>query len=499
MSDLKLFAKRLKKFIAPIAAVLSVAILLMSDGFSFVSFADTGKITADPAAKLRKEASTTSDQLGSITKDTTVTVNSSTTGTDGKTWYQITYGGQTGYVRSDLIEVSAGGGNSSNSNSGSSTSSGTTTTTVAPPSLVMTGITEVNPTPGSVTGGNQINVRADASTKINPALATVSTGTSVNIIATKTGDDGQTWYLVSFTQNGKDNTGYIRNDFVNVTGEIIPVGQEEEPAEQTDTTPEPEPEPEPEKPANLKYDIQVEKNEAGEDVYSLLNYELGKKLDLEKMLGDLETYKSTTVPGLEKKVKTRTVIMVIFLVLAIAGIGLAAFFFLKWRDMVDQIAFEEAEKNRRARSAGRPAQGERRPEGSRPVRPQGDGARRPQGQAGRPEGRPERRPEGARPQGSPRPRPTEDRNGAPAERRRPEGARPEGRRPEGRPEPERRVEREDAEAPVRESAPQERPKAPVNQGAQPQAKPQRPKSRNFSDDDDEFEFGFLGWDDDDDN
>ena len=33
MSDLKLFAKRLKKFIAPIAAVLSVAILLMSDTF----------------------------------------------------------------------------------------------------------------------------------------------------------------------------------------------------------------------------------------------------------------------------------------------------------------------------------------------------------------------------------------------------------------------------------------------------------------------------------
>lgn len=59
------------------------------------------------SAKVRKNASTSSDVVASVSKGTVLTVTGKATGDDGKEWYQIsfTYNNQsyTGFIRSDLV------------------------------------------------------------------------------------------------------------------------------------------------------------------------------------------------------------------------------------------------------------------------------------------------------------------------------------------------------------------------------------------------------------
>ena len=69
-----------------------------------ISFAADGKVTAS-SAKIRKEASTTSDVVGSAKQNDTFTITAETTGADGRIWYEISFdGNKKGYIRSDLMQ-----------------------------------------------------------------------------------------------------------------------------------------------------------------------------------------------------------------------------------------------------------------------------------------------------------------------------------------------------------------------------------------------------------
>lgn len=57
------------------------------------------------SCNVRKGAGTGYDVVGKVTKGTTVTITGEATGTDSKTWYQITFGDKQGFLRSDLLEV----------------------------------------------------------------------------------------------------------------------------------------------------------------------------------------------------------------------------------------------------------------------------------------------------------------------------------------------------------------------------------------------------------
>ncbi|MBP5763458.1 MAG: hypothetical protein J6W48_10835, partial [Lachnospiraceae bacterium] len=174
----------------------------------------------------------------------------------------------------------------------------------------------------------------------------------------------------------------------------------------------------------------------------------------------------------------------------------AVFFFMKWKDLDDRAAFAEAEKERAKRIAGHGEGRRTAPEGRvqrtsrdrEPVRREGAERRRPaEGAARNPEGRTGERP--ARPAGERRP--VDVQKGQSSHTVRPSD--PQERR---------------AEAPVREAAPrEERPAAPAETEAE--RRPHRPRPQAdvpvkehhrkppVDDDDDEFEFGFLNWDDDD--
>ncbi len=66
----------------------------------------TGTITTD-SANVRQGAGKAYESVGKVVKGDTVTITGEATGTDNKTWYQVTFGnGKTGFIRSDLLSVS---------------------------------------------------------------------------------------------------------------------------------------------------------------------------------------------------------------------------------------------------------------------------------------------------------------------------------------------------------------------------------------------------------
>ena len=59
------------------------------------------------SVNVRKGAGTAYDSVGKVTKGETVTITGEANGTDGKTWYQISFAdGKVGFVRGDLVAVS---------------------------------------------------------------------------------------------------------------------------------------------------------------------------------------------------------------------------------------------------------------------------------------------------------------------------------------------------------------------------------------------------------
>ena len=92
-----------------LALVFSVLLGMGVEQFSIVSFAQSQSKVIAKSAKIRKEASTSSEAIGSVEKDDSLTINHKVTGSDGKVWYQVFVNADTlGYIRSDLVEITDG-------------------------------------------------------------------------------------------------------------------------------------------------------------------------------------------------------------------------------------------------------------------------------------------------------------------------------------------------------------------------------------------------------
>lgn len=84
----------------------------------------TGTVTPADGVNVRSGAGTDNSIVMTLVAGTKVTVTGSKKGTDGYTWYKISYSGKTGYIRSDFLSISG-----TVPSSGSSDSTTTTTTT----------------------------------------------------------------------------------------------------------------------------------------------------------------------------------------------------------------------------------------------------------------------------------------------------------------------------------------------------------------------------------
>ena len=137
-------------------------------------------------ANIRTWASTNGDIRSKLSQGPGVTIIGETTGRDdGRKWYKISYtfGGVSmeGYIRGDLLNVGSTGTTSGSASSGSSSS-------------------------GNSSAVAQVRTYASPYADIR---ATLENGTKVSILKRVTGEDGQEWTKISFTQNGNELEGYV--------------------------------------------------------------------------------------------------------------------------------------------------------------------------------------------------------------------------------------------------------------------------------------------------
>lgn len=481
--------------------VLVLALGLLLEQFSIVSNAQSqGKVTAS-SANIRKSADADSDVIASATKDASVTINKQVTAADNTVWYQVFVDANTlGYIRSDLVSVTDGttppkGTDDSNAGNTETPSNPAPETPAPVVNETPAEVTAMEPMSANVTGAQSVRVRSNASTN-SSIVAQAQNEMVLTVTGQATGKDGKLWYQVNFISDGKEVTGFIRSDYVKLSGELIPEG----------TTPEHEPEETPQEP-EVSVQPEVTKDwdtQYDADIWYLVNNVEENRYKITDIFGTLKDLQAQ-YDSAASKTKSQTIAIVILVILLVVMSGAVAYLVFKIKDMTDSAYFSEVEKETlRRRTADRPtadraaAGGQRvmqtvgsdrrqggarptgtraaggRPEGVRPAGGRPEGAR-PTG--GRPEGaRPAgRRPEGTRPAGTP----VQTQGGA-----RPTGARPTGTRPTGAP-------TQNVEGQVRRSV-----SAPRD-SQEDSAQNAGWKSKNFMTDDDEFEFEFLNWDGDD--
>lgn len=154
--------------------------MLLFGGNAMVSHAEDVRTITD--AKVRSQADTGSEQVGSAPQGTILTKEGETQGTDNNVWYQVTVDGKTGFIRSDLTESVDGG----------SESSGT--------------VAQTDITSGTI-GGSSATVRQGPSTSAGK-VTSAEAGSTVTVTGEALGDDGSTWYQV----DAGGQSGFIRSD-----------------------------------------------------------------------------------------------------------------------------------------------------------------------------------------------------------------------------------------------------------------------------------------------
>lgn len=475
---------KFKAFWGMLALVLVLGAGLFSEDLAIVSHAESAaKVTAS-SAKIRKSADSSSEVVGSTTKDKTISIKSQTQGADGYTWYEVYVDANTlGYIRSDLVSITDGSTPPSSSNT---TSAATTTNTATPaPAANETPVevTAVEPMSATVTGGQSVRVRSNASTT-SQIVSTAENGTALTVTGQATGTDGNTWYQVSFISNNTEVTGFIRSDYVALSGELQ-APSAEQPAEEQPS----EEQPADETQTSKDWDTQLQG-----DAWYLLDMVGQKQYKIDDLFSSIDqiTEINAQFETNQKKITSQKVVIIILVIILVALAAAVTLLIFKIKDMNDAAYFSDVEEETERRRVDRPQGGRSqggRPQGGRPA-PQGSRPKNTQkvmqdvGEERRPASRPAG--QGTRPASKPAARPVSQTARPAAQAARPVGqqgrpvkpAAPQG----GRPAPQ--VDR-----------PVSRPARPVQNGGE-----QDPgwKSKNFMSDDDEFEFEFLNWDNDDD-
>lgn len=487
--------KRMKKLTIAATFIVGLLFWFQLEVTSLAFTQTTGTITGS-SVKVRQEAGTTATVVASVKKGDTVDVIDAVTASDGTTWYKINVNANTkGFIRSDFVQLAGGA---------SAPTTPTDITTPPATETITTQVTAMQSQSGTVTN-DDVRVRKQASTSTD-VVTTVSKGTVITLTGTATGTDNKQWYQVSFISNGSEVIGFIRSDFISLgssvttptTPETPATGTTETPATGTGETPADRTEgtdgttgtdentdDTPTTPnSSDDYEAVYTTDENGEYVWYLydrvegVRYKVSSLLNLETEANDsLENQDSTIL-----KLKIAVIVLIFVIVAIIFGVTIYIF---RTRDAQYDDDDDDDEEEVVRRPVRRPiSQGTAtgtRPQGTRP-----QGAR-PEGSRPVSSGAPVRRPvthevgpEGTRPQGgTPIRRPVSQSTGAEG---RHVGSRPQTQRPASG----------SAQRPV-QGNPQR-----VNPTPNPSSEGKKPswKAKNFLDDNDEFEFDFLDFDDD---
>jgi len=463
---------RKSKLLTIIMSLMLVLCLgLLANPFASVSYAQGQAKVVVRSANIRESADANSTVLGSAAQGATVTINGQATDAAGTVWYQVFVNADTlGYIRSDLVELV-----DENATNVPDTSADPTAE-----------VTEVHPMSASVSGSESVRVRSDASTG-SQIVAQARNGLAITVTGYANGTDSKLWYRVNFIADGSEVVGFIRSDYVTLSGELVDKTDEPQTPEVDENQPQ-DPVDTQEPPVETKdWDTEYD----GEK-WVLIDRVKAERWDINQIF---ETVKNNqlVLEDMQEENETQTIIIILLVILAIVMGGFIAALVFKIKDMRDSAYVAQVERETlRRRNADRPAQdrkvmhtvgtdkkpgqGGQRPAGAKPVGSKPAGV---PGQGGQ-------RPAGTKPAGAPgqagqRPAGTKAAGVSGQGGQRPAGAKPVGSKPIGN---------KPTGAPTQGNRSANTPKSQQN------TKEQNPnwKSKNFMAEDDEFEFEFLNWD-----
>lgn len=344
--------------------IVSTAVMVLVFYFGAItSLAAEGKVKAD-TAKIRAEANTTSEVVGSTTSGKTIDILEAVKDSAGTVWYKVPVGNNVyGYIRSDLVETTDKIEPTDSSTSGAAGSSGSESqgseSTVKPADTVPTAIGEQQATVSQAS----VRIRSGASTK-HDTVASLPKGTVITLIGEANDSSGNKWYQLTCNYNNKTVEGYVRSDLITIgasggsssnEGESTGEPAEGEPADAEGTegeNPEGEnpegdnPEGESQEPVvneNNDYEVKYTQNESGEYAYYLYDNINGTMQKLSDLLGVVDTA-NASIDKLEGQAQNSKIIIIILAVVIVILVVTVTILIFKIRDLSYEDYDEEDEE-----------------------------------------------------------------------------------------------------------------------------------------------------------
>ncbi len=187
-----------------------------TDKYGVRSSGATGRIR-NSGVNLRAEASLKASVLLRLDRGTIVDLLSIPAANDPDPWYQVTYGGQTGYIQGPFLEI-LDSGTLTPSTPAPSSATPTPTPTAAAGTQTQTPATAAPASPTGSGSGSYVRLLLNSTPLyLTPNGQTVGTwtgvGTTLPLVGTATMAGGASWYPVIY----QGNTCYVRGDAVQQT------------------------------------------------------------------------------------------------------------------------------------------------------------------------------------------------------------------------------------------------------------------------------------------
>lgn len=342
--------KKLKSLIGKISFTKGIAGFALAVAvFSLASvscFAAEGKVTAD-TAKIRAEASTGSEVVGSTVKGKVIELLGAVKDSSGMTWYKVSVaGGGYGYIRSDLVETN----DTVPTIEGSSAQTTQNTQSSEPEATVPTSIGEQQATINSETN---VRIRSGASTQ-HSVVTSLPNGTTITLVGEANDSAGNKWYQLRCNYNGRDVEGYVRSDLItiggtseetaegteNVEGEVTEGG--EQPAEGTEAPVEETPTEAPVEEHN-DYQIVYTQNSEGTYEYYLYDNINGTRQKLAEILAVVDNAVESN-QALQAKVNQNKIIIIVLAVIIVFLFVILTILLFKLKDFYYEEYDEEEEE-----------------------------------------------------------------------------------------------------------------------------------------------------------
>ncbi|MDO4463048.1 MAG: SH3 domain-containing protein [Bacillota bacterium] len=310
---------------------------------AFTCLAATGKVTAD-TAKIRAEASTDSEVVGSTVQGKTIDILDAVKDSSGTVWYKVSVtGGGYGYIRSDLVETSDSIEVSSSAASSTQTQdTSASEETQKPAETVPTSIGEQQAT---IASSGSVRIRSGASTA-HDAVTSLPNGTVITLIGEANDNAGNKWYQMTCDYNGRKVEGYVRSDLITIGAPQPQEGAEGENTEGENTEgvegentgegegqeAEPEPVPEPEPEHNDYEIVYAEDPNTGESVYWLHDNVNKERQRLSELLG-VASAANDSIEKLQKQVDTEKIVIIILAVVIVVLFIIITVLIIKIRNL----------------------------------------------------------------------------------------------------------------------------------------------------------------------